>query len=266
MDELNAEVAEIDEVPEALRALYHRNGEEGPYRLRVRGVEFPDQTEGLKSALKKERDRNRALSDQIRAIPQDFDADLWRQLLELRDRVEAGAGPGGKDGDGAPADKFDAVRKRIEDRYSAQVKEKETRIEAMNGFVRGLLVDRALSEALSGAGVLPQYMEAVKALLERRGRPEVVEDSAEVFRAVVQTDTGELSIRDWVDEWARTNEAAVYLPPSGKSGGGSPADNPGGGGRSNPWAATSFNLTEQGRIMRENPEQARRLRAAAGMG
>lgn len=265
MDELIAELESLDEVPESLRALYAQAGEAGPYRLRVRGVEFPEEVEGLKSALKKERDRNRALSDQLRAIPKDFDGDLWKQLLELRDRVEAGAGHDG--GGGAPpADKFEAVRKRIEDRFQAQVKEKEDRIGQLNGFVRGLLVDQALSDALAKAGVLPQYREAVKALLERRGRPEVAEDAIEVFRAVVQTDTGELSISDWVEDWARTEEAAVYLPATNKGGGGSPPAGPPGGGRTNPWARDAFNLTEQGRITRENPELARRLRASAAVG
>lgn len=44
--------------------------------------------------------------------------------------------------------------------------------------------------------------------------------------------------------------------------------NPAGGGTpptKNPFAKDSFNLTEQGRLFRENPEQARQLAAAAGV-
>lgn len=44
--------------------------------------------------------------------------------------------------------------------------------------------------------------------------------------------------------------------------------NPAGGGNppaKNPFAKDSYNLTEQGRILRENPEQARQLAAAAGV-
>ena len=44
--------------------------------------------------------------------------------------------------------------------------------------------------------------------------------------------------------------------------------NPAGGGNppsSNPWAKDTFNLTEQGRIYKENPTQARQLAAAAGV-
>lgn len=39
----------------------------------------------------------------------------------------------------------------------------------------------------------------------------------------------------------------------------------GGGGTANPFAKDTFNLTEQGRLLRENPAQARELAAAAGV-
>ena len=35
-------------------------------------------------------------------------------------------------------------------------------------------------------------------------------------------------------------------------------------GGSNPWADTSFNLTEQGKIIRDNPQLAQTLAQAAG--
>lgn len=37
----------------------------------------------------------------------------------------------------------------------------------------------------------------------------------------------------------------------------------GGGGHKNPWSREHFNLTEQGKILRENPELAKQLQAAA---
>ncbi|GIQ63625.1 scaffold protein [Paenibacillus cisolokensis] len=41
------------------------------------------------------------------------------------------------------------------------------------------------------------------------------------------------------------------------------SDKSGGGGQKNPWSREHFNLTEQGRILRENPELAKQLMAAA---
>lgn len=39
----------------------------------------------------------------------------------------------------------------------------------------------------------------------------------------------------------------------------------GGGGAANPFAKETFNMTEQGRLLKENPEQARSMAAAAGV-
>ena len=53
-----------------------------------------------------------------------------------------------------------------------------------------------------------------------------------------------------------------------KAVGGAGGYNPAGGGNppaSNPFAKETFNLTEQGRLFKQNPEQARQMAAAAGV-
>ncbi|MFC5468419.1 DUF4355 domain-containing protein [Cohnella suwonensis] len=57
---------------------------------------------------------------------------------------------------------------------------------------------------------------------------------------------------------AGVNERLKGNPPGGGGGGK-------GGGQINPWKKETFNLTEQGRIIRENPELAKQLKAAAGV-
>ena len=54
--------------------------------------------------------------------------------------------------------------------------------------------------------------------------------------------------------------------PQGKFKGMNPADGrePAKGGIKNPWSKEHFNLTEQGRLLRENPELAEQLKAQAG--
>lgn len=56
---------------------------------------------------------------------------------------------------------------------------------------------------------------------------------------------------------AGVNERLKGNPPGG---GGA-----GGGGQANPWKKDTYNLTEQGRILREKPELAKQLKAAAGI-
>ncbi|WP_270167570.1 phage scaffolding protein [Paenibacillus sp. SYP-B4298] len=49
-------------------------------------------------------------------------------------------------------------------------------------------------------------------------------------------------------------------PPEGSGGGGT-----GGAGAVNPWKKETFNLTEQGRLLRDNPDLAKQFKAAAGI-
>ena len=50
-----------------------------------------------------------------------------------------------------------------------------------------------------------------------------------------------------------------------EKGGYNPAAGGGPSGATNPWMKDSYNLTEQGRIYRQDPAQARELAAAAGV-
>jgi DNA-directed RNA polymerase alpha subunit len=59
----------------------------------------------------------------------------------------------------------------------------------------------------------------------------------------------------------KENEAYLFDEEQPGGSGANPA-NPG-GNRKNPWAKETFNLTEQGKLMRDNPDLAKQLQAAA---
>lgn len=63
---------------------------------------------------------------------------------------------------------------------------------------------------------------------------------------------------------ALLKEKPFLAKPAGPAGSGAP-QSAGLSGTPNPWAKNTFNLTEQGRIATENPAEAERLRAAAGL-
>jgi hypothetical protein len=65
-----------------------------------------------------------------------------------------------------------------------------------------------------------------------------------------------------VEAFAKDNP--WLFKPAGPAGSGAP-QSAGASGTPNPWAQATFNLTEQGRIATENPAEAERLRAAAGL-
>lgn len=75
-----------------------------------------------------------------------------------------------------------------------------------------------------------------------------------------QTATGKDALRVLLD--IQPNSGELYQTTGG--GAGSSGGGGGGGGMKNPWAKDSFNLTEQGKILKEKPELAKRLKAEAG--
>ena len=73
---------------------------------------------------------------------------------------------------------------------------------------------------------------------------------------------GEFMAKNGLDQHPKFIEFAIRL--GEQFGESSFVDGAGGGGARNPWSKDSFNVTEQGRLMRENPARAKQLKAAAG--
>lgn len=104
----------------------------------------------------------------------------------------------------------------------------------------------ALKEKLSSAGVVDAdyliYKQGGldKFTFDKEGRPVGIED---IIKPLKETSP----------HLFKAAPGADYKP----AGGGNPP-------AANPWMKGSFNLTEQGRVFRENPEMARQLASAAG--
>lgn len=252
MSKLKAVLDTLDGLDEALQPLYTK-GEDGRFYLDAEGVDDLPSVRGLKSKRDELLEAQRKLREQLKAFD-GLDPEAARKALEELENREADK----------LRDKgaFDELRAKIEKRHADELAKVRAEVEKRDGFIHRLLIENAISDAIEKANVLPQYREAVKALLRQRG-PKVVQDGDD-YRAIFETDMGEAAISTYVEAWARSDEAAPFLPPSGKGGGGADPNGGGrGGGVPNPWKKESWNLTEQGRITKENPDLARRLKAAA---
>ena len=106
----------------------------------------------------------------------------------------------------------------------------------------------ALKEHLSKAGVIdPDYMiykmgGVDKFTFDKENKPIGIDDAIKPYKEDVT-----------MAHLFKNDKPANYRPQNGKNTG------------ANPFAKESFNLTEQGRLLRENPAQARELAAAAGI-
>lgn len=106
----------------------------------------------------------------------------------------------------------------------------------------------ALKEQLAGAGVIdPDYIIYKHGGVEKftfndEGRPEGIDDILKPMREAENT-----------AHLFRQETRPNYNP----AGGGSPSGK-------NPFSKDNWNLTEQGKLLKENPQEAQRLAAAAG--
>lgn len=112
-----------------------------------------------------------------------------------------------------------AVKKASEDAQKAL-----KQAEAEGSAVRQLLVENGLNEALTKAGVKPEYLKAAKAMFAKD--VQVIADGENRVAKV-----GDKALTDFVSEWAQTDEGKHFVTAPANSGGGA---NGGKGGSFNP--------------------------------
>lgn len=131
-----------------------------------------------------------------------------------------------------------------------KIGEYETEISNLKKATEDERKTNALKERLSRSGVLdPDYLiykagGIDKFSFDKDGKPVGVEEAVKPYKE-------DMAMKHLF-------KAEQTKPPYTPKGGGT-------GGISNPFAKETFNLTEQGKLLRENPAQAKELAAAAGV-
>jgi hypothetical protein len=155
---------------------------------------------------------------------------------------------------------YDARLKEIQTQAEIAAKERdELRASVEQGKIR-----QAYFDAAKNAGVSPDFIDDYYHVLQGRGIQMYVDQETGEVKAKRGTD-----VLDYTPEAMLTNlkaDSNYQRYYSGKFAGGSGTNPQPGGGRgsvSNPFAKESFNLTEQTRIARENPQLAQQLKQLA---
>jgi hypothetical protein len=256
------------ELPEAIQEHYTLTAE-NKYLLDADGVDALPSVQGMKRALerfkavgvnpedaKRKMDRAQSVLDALGDVPE-----LLSEIDELRAKS------------GNAQDVQEAVRAAIEKaskKHGTELEAKDTEIARLTKHVEDREIDQVIDAEMSKTDdngnpiVIPACRAGVKALLKLRG-PKVVWEEGKP-RGVFTGELGdEIDAPVYVQAWLRTDEAKGYIPASGNTGTGA-KDTGGrrGDGHKNPWMKEHFNLTEQGRILKENRATAERLARAAG--
>lgn len=149
-------------------------------------------------------------------------------------------------------DTISALKKENGDNEELQKKigDYETEIENLKKSADNAAKTYALKEQLSKNGVLdPDYLiykagGIEKFTFDKDGNPVGVEEAVKPYKEDAAM--------------AHLFKAEPKKPPYNPHNGGA-------GGTANPFAKETFNLTEQGKLLKENPAQAKELAAAAGV-
>lgn len=109
----------------------------------------------------------------------------------------------------------------------------------------------ALKESLSKAGVLdPDYL---------------IYKAGGLDKFTFDKENNPVGVDSVVKSYKEDESMAHLFKQESKKPPYNPAGGEKGGGKTNPFAKETFNLTEQGKLLKENPEQARALASAAGV-
>ena len=220
---LKAMIENLDAVDPNLRDLYAPDGD-GKFRLAVEEPESLVDTEGLKSALSKERRRSREMAARLKAL-EGVDADEFRRLKqdtarrEQRELAESG--------------RWEELKASLERGHAEDLAQRDLLIGRLKADLGRHLMDSAATAALSRAGGMPALL-----LPHVKARLEVVADEDGHSLRVIDhkgrprlKDGEPLGVEDLVAEMRSDPVFAPAFQGNGGSGGGSPA---GAGGEASP--------------------------------
>ena len=256
---LKATLKSLEEVDEALRGFYTQ-GSDGLFRLDVEGgFKTTEEVEGLSSALGKERTARAEAEKKLKAFDGIEDPDKARDALRTVENLDADKRKNAEEMERQFEARLAPIKKQLEDAEAERSRlSSELYEERVTGFfLRSTFVGEKLAippraaAAMYGKhfkledGKVVAYDAAGNVIYGDDGKPA---DPEQAIQRLINADPD----RD-------------RLLKGAPGGSGSPADRGGEGGIANPWKRETFNLTEQGRILKSDPAKAKRLAAEAGV-
>jgi len=246
-------------LPDRLQEEYKADGEE--YRLTIPTGLVP------KAKVDEFRKTNLALKKKVEAFG-DLDPEEAREALERKEEFEAGDGANTPEKIKAAAEKLAADRiAKITATHESQL----NGIKTENGSLKGQLESRVIGDALRKAGQAQGLLPSAIDDLIARGRGTFkVDDHGDLIALEGDGETPRLNDKgdafganDFVVGLVKT-APHLFGETKGSDAKGSPQGHSGGASGVNPWAKETFNLTDQGTILKADPRRAQALAAKAG--
>lgn len=256
---IKAIIDSLDEVDEKYRDLYVEKN--GKFEAQIDGARSQADIDRLSSALKKERDDHKATREKYSFLS-DLEPAKVQEMLDKYPELEAAA-----------TGKIDEVKlnQLLEGRLNSHTAPLKRELDKLrkesqdkDGLIDGYKTrdkQRAISDAVRQAAAKLKVQESAieDAILLGDRHFEMSEDGTIVTRDGVGVTPG-VSAEVWLTDMQ--SKRPHWWGPSVGGGAGGQRGSLGGG--SNPWSAESWNMTQQGQILRENRSKAEQLAKAAG--
>lgn len=188
------------------------------------------------------------------------------RVKELVEKEESFKGGNAKTAEQITAE----VERRVAEMKTKQDKDladRDARISSLTGDLESHVIDQALITAGAEMGLRATAHEDLtfrgrKAFkLDEHRKPVALDKDGNVAYSA----TGEpLTPKDYVGQLLKT-APHLFEASNGSGSGGSGRGSNSNGTKANPFKSETFNLTEQSTLLRENPDQARQMAAAAGV-
>lgn len=257
---LQIKVENLDSVEERYRDLYSKQGE-GYVLTGVDGLKSQEDIDKLQGALSKERTAHNELKGRVKLLGDKKIEDVLQQLDRIPE-LEASA----KNADTENVNELVSAKlrtalapvERERDNFKSKVDELMQRVAGFEQDIRRRTISDAVRKAASGL---------------QGFQPTAIEDAIMYAEHMFDVDdTGKVSAKDGVgitpgispEAWLRDTQQTKSHWWATSQGGGAAGGRTSGSKIANPWLPETYNLTEQGRLYRENPELAKQLAKAAG--
>lgn len=260
---LKAILDNLDELDAGFHDHYRKDDKLGKFVLDVEDFDAMPRVRGLKDEAAKNRIAARNFEQALAPYKALGELDVLTQTLDRIPELESAASGKGVDenklnelvegrlkGKLAPVERELGTLKQQNQQLTEQLTTYQKKEQLRN-------IGDSVRAAASKLKVLDTALEDAMLLAERVF--EVQEDGTVVTKDGVGVTPG-LPAEDWLKDMQ--SKRPHWWGPS--VGGGAGGNKGGGSGMTNPWSADNWNMTEQGRLYKENPTRATQLAQAAG--
>lgn len=219
---LKRKVADLDDVPEALHALYTQDGDGYVLTddLEIEGYQSDDEVRGLVTTLKTLRGEIKSLKENFRGI----DPEEYQALKEAQEKIDLERQKQAGD--------WEARERALTEKFGKEIAGREQSISTLQSALERQLIDNVAKDALIAARakkiggiqlLMPHIKQRVRVAKADSGdfRVEVLGDDGEPKISSQKGSTAPMSILELVEEMRESDEFMGCFEADGTSGSGS---------------------------------------------